>query len=246
MTGRPVRALLSAASFLTIAPVPAAVHRDRRGLREAAAWFPLVGAGMGAASLLVVAAGPPHALGVAALVALPFVLTRAIHLDGLADACDGLFAGGTPATRRRIMRDPRVGSFGALAIALDVVTRAVLVSRLLVAAPTALLVAPALSRWALTAALGLAAYDPRGGLKAAGRRPSARSQMIAAAVPVLLMLALGGWRVPLAASWAAVAALAAGWIRFVRRRVGTVSGDALGALNELAEMLVYAVFVAAG
>src|SRR5215510_515774 len=129
---RPVRAALS---FLTAVPVGRGVELGERDLRRGAALFPLVGAAIGAlvalvawASAQVLPAFAAAVIGVAAGVGA----TAALHLDGLGDVADGLgasLAGGDPA---EAMRDPRLGTFGIAAVALDLPLKTSLLAALVV------------------------------------------------------------------------------------------------------------------
>ena len=107
----------SALSFLTILPLGGQTPEGRLGR----VWFPVVGALLGLAagavfwSLERVLGAPVAAVGAVAALA---VLTGGLHLDGLADAADGLLGGSSPERRLEIMRDSRVGVFGAVALVL--------------------------------------------------------------------------------------------------------------------------------
>ena len=108
--------LFSAAAFLTRLPVPAA-HVPTGGLAQAARAFPVVGAGVGAAAggvlwLAAQAGLPPLVCALLALAAAALV-TGALHEDGLADLADGLGGGRDREAKLRIMRDSRIGAFGA-------------------------------------------------------------------------------------------------------------------------------------
>src|SRR5487761_1543922 len=109
----------SAVAFLTIIPV--ADPSGEAGERLGRAYFPAVGAllGFGAGIVLLVASAfiTPLVGAAAALIVLALV-TGGLHLDGLADTADGLFGGRDRERRLEIMRDPRVGSFGAIALVL--------------------------------------------------------------------------------------------------------------------------------
>src|SRR5690242_3375373 len=193
--------------------------------------FPLVGAGVGAAvggaAVLFHAALPPFVAAVLALV-LGALLTGALHLDGLADTADAL---GSRERALEIMRDPRIGSFGAIALVLDLLAKSGALAALLEHGRLVLvaLVAGALSR-AVAAPLALAlpyARAERGLLGRLAPAPVAASTALTVALAVVLLGARG----------AIMAAAAAGPALLVgascRRRLGGYTGDTLGAAIEL-------------
>src|SRR5579859_6137814 len=162
----------SAVAFLTILPV--ADPSGAAGERLGRAYFPAVGAalgfGAGVALLLVSPFVAPLAGAVAALAVLAGV-TGGLHLDGLADTADGLLGGRDRERRLEIMRDPRVGSFGAIALVLVLLMDvAALASITPARALLGLVVAGALSRWAMLWLVALLPYArPQGlGIAAAG------------------------------------------------------------------------------
>src|SRR5579885_985235 len=122
---RAARAPLAAVAFLTRVPVGRRVALTQDDVAHAAPVFPAVGAAVGAvvagvALLLQPPLSPFLSSGIA--VAAGVVVTGAFHLDGLADTLDATGA----ATRERsleIMRDSRVGTFGAAAVAIDLLVR---------------------------------------------------------------------------------------------------------------------------
>ncbi len=229
---RLLRGFLSALGFLTVCPVPASIHTDDRARRWSAACFPLVGIALGLASLALWAAlrGAEPLVRAVALALLPVLLTRALHLDGLADTLDGLGRFGSATAKRAAMRDPRLGAFGVLALVFDILARVVAVAAL--ARPAALVIAPVLGRWSLAAALRRVPYDPTGKLRAAVPPPSRGG--LAAATLVAVAVCLTHPRGLLALVVAAL--LIWRWPVFIRRRLGALSGDSLGALNELVEV----------
>jgi adenosylcobinamide-GDP ribazoletransferase len=241
-------ALRRAMALFTILPAGRLDHLDRATATAAMRWFPLVGAALGALSGLPTVAvlhWAPHAAMVGAVLGIVVLvlLTRGLHLDGLADTADGL-GSREPADRAlEIMRRSDIGPFGVLAIVLVVLVDV-----------SALAASGGGSVWSPLAALSVAAATGRlAALLAARRRvPSARSDGFGAYVAgsqstVLLAaetVAVLGFGTALAAAvngsvlgWPAAqaAALLAGTAGQVHatRRLGGVTGDVFGALVEI-------------
>jgi adenosylcobinamide-GDP ribazoletransferase len=239
-----MRSFLVAVQMMTRVPVRLARAPSPAELARAAAWFPLVGVGVGgvaaAAHLLLLRARVPQLAPWAALAAA-VALTGGFHEDGLADSADGIFGGHDRARRLAIMRDSRLGTYGVLALVLALGTQ--------VAALGALM--PPLAWRVLVAAhaLGRAAALPLTLLPYA-RAEGGLGQPLAQRVPPAALgfalmsgvapLALLSWPLALAAlAAAAVVALVAAW-RFARD-LGGITGDALGAVVKLVEIATYVV-----
>jgi adenosylcobinamide-GDP ribazoletransferase len=231
--------LIVAGRFLTVLPIPRREGEEAIPLGRAAWWFPAVGLLLGAALVgidrLVSLAFPPL-LSVGLVLALWKIATGGIHLDGLADCLDGL-AGQDVERRRAIMRDSRVGTFGAaglvLCLLLEFLALAALPSmvrgRLLLLAPVVGRLAPLLIGPCLRAA------TPGQGIGAAFLAATSRR-----AGPVLLV-AVGGLAIWVLGTWAAVIvlcglAMSALAAAAFARRFGGVTGDVLGASVELCEL----------
>ena len=244
-----MRGFLSALSFLTVVPVPRRVHSDLAGLRASLGWYPAVGILLGAVNWAVFSmlAGTPVVAALGATVAA-FVMTRGLHVDGLADSADALMAGGTPARRHAILKDPRHGTFGVLALVLDCLSRVVILASVGPTAPIAAFVMPVIGRWAMVFALSRAAYDPKGTLKSAAAGSGKKSLGWATITVVGLMAFISSFGPSVAAAYGlafGILLLAVpAWLKVVRARLGAIPGDAMGALNEGAELLVLFIFYA--
>jgi adenosylcobinamide-GDP ribazoletransferase len=226
-----------AMALLTRFPVP--VVAQHRGARAAWAW-PLAGAlgglcGAVAAALALWASLPPGAAAALALCAQALA-TGALHEDGLADCADGLWGGATRERRLEIMRDSRIGSFGALALVLSVLLRWTALSAILATGAVwgPLLAAGALSRWPMVLMLWALPPAREGGLSRLVGRPATGTVALSGGVALALGLLAVGWAALPAAL--AVAALALLWTAAVRRRLRGQTGDTCGAAQQLGEV----------
>ena len=232
--------LFLAARYLTIVPLPGPAHAGPAAVGATAAWFPVVGLGLGGALVVVDAATAwlfPPLLGALLTVTAWKLLTGGLHLDGLADCFDGL-VGHDPEHRLAIMRDSRIGTFGAVGLVLFLMLEIVAVAELGAAVRwRALLVAPAVARAVpalLARLLRAARADGQGvAFRSGVGRWGAGVGLVLAGTVAVAALGAGG----LAALGVALAgALAAA--RFLAGRLGGLSGDVLGAGVETAELLV--------
>jgi adenosylcobinamide-GDP ribazoletransferase len=241
------RAAAAAVTFLTRVPLGGKLALDAGDVARGAALFPLVGAGVGAASGAAAVLLHPHvpALAAAAVaVGVELLLTGGMHVDALADTADAAGA----QTRERaleIMRDPRIGSFGAAALVTDLLARAAAIAGLLVAGGAfgALVVAGALSRAAsLPLAAGMPYARAEGG---PGSVLSGRVGWVGATVGALIAVGvaaeLEGAHGLVGAAAAAATSVLLGLV--FRRWLGGVTGDTLGAITELAGTVTLLVLV---
>ena len=228
-------ALLAALRFLTVLRIPGA--NSPEALARSVAWFPAVGLLLGAALVgldaLLQRAFPP-VLSAALLVTALALLTGGLHLEGLADAADGLFGGHTVEDRLRIMRDPTVGSYGVIAVALVLLIKTAAIASLPEPRLPALLLFPALGRWSMAWAIVSFPYARREGLGSAFRAgPLALSF---ASLTVFVAVA-GLLQVRAIAPLAAAALAAVAVTGFTLRRIPGLTGDCYGALNEVTEVV---------
>jgi adenosylcobinamide-GDP ribazoletransferase len=232
----PLEDALAAFRYLTILPLPR--RRALGDLGRAAAWFPVVGLGLGACVALVSLLADrlvPPGVGAMLLVALWAGLTGALHLDGLADSSDGLGGGWSRERALSIMRDARSGPFGVTAIVLVLGLKAATVATLPEGlAWRALVLAPVLGRAGPLLLIRLcpaARTEGAGHALAVGARwPGLVAGGVVAVVVSVAML--GVWSALLLAM---TALLAWGWAVYLERRIGGFTGDTLGALVEVTE-----------
>jgi adenosylcobinamide-GDP ribazoletransferase len=238
----PFTGLLQTAAFFTRLPVAPQAQGAWR-LADSAWAFPLVGAGIGGvaalAFLLAELAGlgswPAALLSVVAAAAL----TGALHEDGLADTADGLLAGRDREERLAIMRDSRQGTYGVLAITLSVLLRAAALAALgdAIHAGLALIAAHAASRAALPGMMLGLVPARADGLGATAGRPRPSGVAAAALIGGLIGLAaLGPSRGAAALILLVLAGLAVAM--FARRQISGYTGDVLGALQQIGEIVM--------
>lgn len=238
-----------ALSFLTRVPVPVRV----RGVEDLAAsihWFPVAGAVIGAVVagaywLALVGLGPAASAAVA--VVLGMMLTGAFHEDGLADTFDALGGGGSAERSREILKDSRLGTYGTAALVSSIVVRVGLVAGLdgrvaLLALPAA----HAVSRAAAVGVMGLSGPAGGEGLGASYLRHVTRTRvrlgvLVGAGVGIALLGPIAGVGACVAAGMATL-----GVRRWAVRKIGGVTGDVLGAVQQVAEIgaLIAAAWIA--
>ena len=236
-----VRAAAAAVAFLTIVPIGRRVDLGGEDVARGSVFFPLVGAAIGGAvGLSAVALDDvlPVLVAAALAVALEAIVTGVIHIDALADVADGL-GGGTRERALAIMRDPRVGSFGAAAVVLDLLVKVAAVLAVLeLEQPVFVLVAV----WAVgrTAPLALASVLPYARADSGSGRTLTDGAgtvrlALGLALAVAIAVAVAGERSLAIFAAAVVSVLVVGLV--ARARFGGVTGDVLGAAVELTTTL---------
>lgn len=243
-----VRLFFIALQFFTRLPIPAWVGFEAAWLQHASRYFPLVGCVVAAVAACVYYAAAlvlPAPVAAVLSTAASIYITGAFHEDGFADTCDGLGGGMTKERALEIMKDSRVGAYGAIGIVCMLATKlsalAMLPQRVAVAA---LFVAHPLSRLAATALIWKLDY-----VRGEGKAKPLAQQMttaefaiatITCALPAVYVLATNAMTPAAMLAAIIAAALAALWLgRLFVRRLGGYTGDCLGAVQQLAEALIY-------
>jgi cobalamin 5'-phosphate synthase/cobalamin synthase len=227
---------VAALQFLSVIPVRLPAPVPAATFPNAVVWFPLVGALLGAlvaaADALLGGVLSPTVVSAIDLVLLALV-TGGLHLDGLADAADGL-VGNMPRERRLdVMRDGGIGAFGAATLALTLLVE----YGALLALPsgtrsTAIVVTVAVSRWAMSLMLGAFPYARTAGSGSVFRSGLRPSHVIGAAALGLLIAGVGAsWIGIVLVGVSVLVALLIGSLAV--RRIGGCTGDVYGAGGEL-------------
>lgn len=237
-----LKPLICAWQFLTAIPV-SRDHHDPAPVELAGSmlWYPFVGillGGLLAVTDLVIARWLPHETVAALLILVLVAITRGLHQDGLADTFDGLAGGRTPSDRLSIMRDPRIGAIGATGLFLSLILRyAAIVSLPEALRSPVLFCMPAIGRWGMVVgAYGAPYARAEGGLAAPFLAHLSARHVLGATVVVLGLMVWCLGAVP-----AVVALSIAGLFSrlatvFCRHFFGGITGDTLGATNELIEI----------
>lgn len=270
MLRQEAEAFFGAVRFFTRLPVPAWVGHSQAALDRAARYFPLVGilvGVLGGLTFLITAFVLPVSIAVLLSMAATLAVTGAFHEDGLADAVDGFGGGWTREQVLMIMKDSRIGSYGAIAVALMLLAK----FNALLELPDewiapALVAAHAASRFFSTLLIFSLDYvredmppqpPPRGGGDGGSQAAPARNvggEVWAKSKPLAVRMGAGGLAVagcfglaPLALlPWqAALAGLGLAALttffaaRHFVRRIGGYTGDCLGATQQGAELAIY-------
>jgi adenosylcobinamide-GDP ribazoletransferase len=247
---RHMKMLLIALQFLTILPVRVRGDVSERDMARSAAAFPAVGALQGAVlvgAAIVFGKVFPASLSLA-LVLLVLVITNGgFHLDGLADTFDALAARGGRERKLSAMKDSSTGAIGVTAIVFSLAIKYLALLGIAEAGRFpfyfSLLLMPMLSKWVMLAGMfhGKPAREDGLGrvfIEGVGAREFAAGATAAglfAALPVVLLSAHARWYPFAAASLIIIYAGARAWFWFLKRGLGGLTGDTLGAAGELSE-----------
>lgn len=242
--------IVRSVGFLSRIPMPGRFFAGHDGsLGRAVRAFPIAGVLIAlppAALFATLLAGRAEPLLAALLaLALQTVLTGALHEDGLSDTADGIGGGRDRETALRIMKDSRIGSYGAVALILSFATRAAALAALAdVVTPTvaalAMLGGAALSRAAMVWHWSLLAPARSDGVAASAGMPELAPTAIAlasgAALALVFMLPAMSFLATLMAM-----ALSTGtaflFTRYISARIGGHTGDTIGATQQLTEIM---------
>jgi adenosylcobinamide-GDP ribazoletransferase len=228
-----------AISFLTVIPMKVKEQIFPGDLGKSSGWFPIIGIFLGGivAGIFYAASFIFSPLLAAVLAVTAWIgLTGGLHLDGLADCCDGMLNASNPERRLEIMKDPRLGSFGGIGLVISILIKVACLYSL-----------PSGIFWI---AIPLAASTARWLLLWAGKQKMARltgmgidfssgislKSILPALFTMLAITTLSGWKGILIILLTHCVA----WLifRFSTRRLGGLTGDVFGLTVEISEIIV--------
>jgi len=237
-----IRRFFVAIQFLTRLPVPRALNSSETDIGKAAACFPLIGVIVGGGTALVFVGMQrilPLPASVFCAIGFAAFLTNGFHEDGLADSFDGFGGGWTKDRVLEIMRDSRIGTYGTLALIFVILGKLTFLSLL----PPGqiwrwLIIAHTASRWTilpLCAWLSYARAEGQGKLVA---KQVGVLEIMIGTVTLLLVFILLPWQAVLAALLVTTLVTLLSGLYF-RARLQGITGDCLGAANQLTEVGLY-------
>jgi adenosylcobinamide-GDP ribazoletransferase len=234
--------LATAFQFLTRIPMPSTTFAED-SLPRSVKFFPLVGLVVGSGAVLLQRILIVHlARPLAAFVVLSYLvlITGCLHEDGLADTADGFGGGWTKDRILAILRDSRIGSYGAIALVLSLLARYLLLASLPIGHfPAYIISAHVLCRWS---SLPLSYFLPpareQNGQGARIARLTSFSSLLFGSLLSIAIVIYALRRSAVAPLLAAsLVVFMSGW--FYYRKIGGVTGDCFGATNQLTEIAIY-------
>lgn len=233
-----MKAFFVALQFLTVLPINIASGVDKEDFGRSLAWFPFVGLliGMVLSSSIFFFNFLPQPVIAALILAGSIIITGGIHLDGFADTCDGLYGSTTKDKRLEIMRDSHIGTMAASGMILLLILKFSILANM----PEEciwkfLILMPASARWAQALACFLSKYARQDGKAKYFIEYASWREIVIGSVFILLLfialLGIKGLALLLALFLAALI-----FISVIKSKVGGMTGDTIGAINEITEL----------
>ncbi|WOT05845.1 adenosylcobinamide-GDP ribazoletransferase [Shewanella youngdeokensis] len=243
-----------AMGFFTRIPMPKWLNVDADTLNQASRYFGLVGTLIGVLTAMVYSAmlfwvSPNVAIILAMITSV--LLTGGFHEDGLADTADGLGGGWTVEAKLNIMKDSRIGTYGALALVLGLLLKWQLLSELALFDPSsvslALILGHTLSRVVASSLIFSEPYvteDAKSKCKPLAMHQSVNELSILLATGAILLVLLTFQQAVVITVGLFVVRFAL--VKLFRRQLGGYTGDTLGATQQVAELACYVILLVLG
>lgn len=245
MLNREIKIFSAALTFFTRIPSPLSsdVH-DETLLNRAAKYFPLVGwivGGLCALALWVAGHFLPNSVSIVLSMVTGILVTGAFHEDGFADTCDGFGGGWTRERILDIMKDSRIGSYGAIGLVMILLAKYLLLSEILFhRLPLIIIAAHSISRLVSTHCIFTHEYV--GNLGSTKAKPlcseiTLKEMLVASVFGILPLFMLGSlWYI-----LAVIPVFISKWLlaRYFKKWIGGYTGDCLGAIQQVGEIVFY-------
>lgn len=241
LLGKALRRFVLAIQFLTTIPIPGNYVKDEKDLGRSVLFYPIVGLLIGLETLGLYRLASRVFMPVVSMVIAyvgNIMLTGGLHIDGFGDMCDGFYAGKDKQGILAIMKDSHIGTMAVLGIFCLLILKLSLLYSVLpkdILAQT-ILVIPAISRWVISVAAGIYHYAREEGgtakpfVENVGRREIIISSFL---ISLISFIILGPAGILLSISTLAIALI---FMRWVKNKIGGITGDILGGLNEISEV----------
>lgn len=248
MLKKEINIFFTAIMFYTRIPVPANTGFSNDALNMSTRYFPLVGiivGSIGAAIFWLLAFILPFYVAIILSMAATIFITGAFHEDGFSDFCDGFGGGYTPERILEIMKDSRIGTYGAIGLFLMLITKFVCISNIpIIDIPIILIGGHAFSRFIPVCLMYSSDYvrqDTLSKSKPIGQKGSAITFLVAAFFGVVALVFIPWKAITLIAVMSLFLFIIFRW--YTKRKIGGYTGDVLGALQQLAEITFYLGFL---
>lgn len=235
-----MKAFLVALQFLTILPIKIVSKVEKEVFGKSLVWFPFVGGliGLVLSSIIFLFDFLPQPVIAALILVGSVVITGGIHLDGFADMCDGLYGFSNKERALEIMRDPHIGTMAAVGLAIVLILKFSILATL----PKAimwkwLILMAAFARWSQVLSCFSSRYARQDGKARYFIEYVRWRQLIIGGmfIAILFILLLRGKGLILFIASLLPVILS---INYIRNKVGGMTGDTIGAVNEIAETSV--------
>ena len=242
-----LKALILSIQFMTGIPIPINIDVKEDKIYKIASYFPVVGLLIGGIlyiAYLLLKDLFSREIVMTFLVAFSYILTRGMHIDGLADTFDGLFSNKDREKIIEIMKDSRLGTNGVLALVFMVILKILFLSDIRQSLLfSALLVSPVIARLSVVFSIAIS-KSARGGKGLGGlllERAGLREFVIA-----LLISTIAGYFVMPLKDLALLYVISLSFTylisKYISKKIGGMTGDTLGAVNEFVELMAFIYF----
>jgi len=247
-----IRMFFAQVMFLTKIPVSSKIKFDEDDFVKGVIFAPVVGIVIGllpAGVFFIFSDAGLVPLAAASAITIQIILTGGLHLDGLADTADGFLSYRSRERILEIMKDSRIGTNGALALAVVIILKySILLSLSLEYAVLSLIAAPVAARMTIAWSAGLSQYarSENGMGKAIVERTGIKEIVITSLISVILISAVFKFRLVILPVLIAIVAAGFAFLfsRYSLKKIGGMTGDVIGAVIELTELIIPALFLA--